>query len=110
MSCCSSAAFKRTWRGLRLHDAQHGFHPNRGKADCLFSMRWLVELARSHATPLHVVFVDFHKAFDSVNHKVMWRILKARGFHPKLSKVGGMIFGGSNNTNSRLFTEGVGGL
>ena len=37
----------------RLHDAQHGFRPNRGTADCLFSMRWLVELARSHATLLH---------------------------------------------------------
>ena len=55
----------------RLHDAQHGFRPNRGTADCLFSTRQLVELARSHATPLHAAFVDFRKAFDSVNHEVM---------------------------------------
>ena len=68
----------------RLHDAQHGFHPNRGTADCLFSMRRMVVLARSHATPLHAAFVDFCKAFDSVNHEVMWRILEARGVHPKL--------------------------
>ena len=68
----------------RLHDAQHGFRPSRGTADCLFSMRRLVELARSHATPLHAAFVDFRKAFDSVNHEVMWRILKARGVPPKL--------------------------
>ena len=71
--------------GGRLHDAQHGFRPNRGTADCLFSMRRLVEMARSHATPLHAAFVDFRNAFDSVNHhEVMWRILKARGVRPKL--------------------------
>ena len=50
----------------------------------LFSMRRLVEQARSHAAPLHAAFVDFCKAFDSVNHEVMWRILEARGVHPKL--------------------------
>ena len=32
----------------RLHDAQHGFRPNKGTADCLFNMRRMVELARSH--------------------------------------------------------------
>ena len=39
-------------------DAQHGFSPNRGTAGCLFSMRRLVGLARSHATPLHAAFVE----------------------------------------------------
>ena len=68
----------------RLRDAQLGFRPNRGMADCHFSMRRLVELARSHATPLHTAFVDFRKAYDSVNQEVMWCILKARGVHPKL--------------------------
>ena len=79
----------------RLHDAQHGFRPNRGTADCLFSMRQLVELARSHATPLHAAFVDFRKAFDSVNHEVMWRILKARGVHPKLLALIKDLYSGS---------------
>ena len=30
---------------------------------------------------MHAAFVDFSKAFDSVNH---WEVLEARGIHPKL--------------------------
>ena len=58
-------------------------------------MRRLVELAWSHATPLHAAFVDFRKAFDSVNHEVMWRILKARGVHPKLLALIKDLYSGS---------------
>jgi len=68
----------------RLHDAQHGFRSGRGTADCLFNLRRVVELARAHATPMHAAFVDFSKAFDSVNHEALWEVLEARGIHPKL--------------------------
>ena len=44
----------------------------------------VVELARAHATPMHAAFVDFSKAFDSVNHEALWEVLEARGIHPKL--------------------------
>ena len=33
---------------------------------------------------LHAAFVDFSKAFDSVNHEALWEVLEARGIHPKL--------------------------
>ena len=68
----------------RMHDAQHGFRSGRGTADCLFNLRRVVELARAHATPMHAAFVDFSKAFDSVNHEALWEVLEARGIHPKL--------------------------
>ena len=32
----------------------------------------------------HAAFVDFSKAFDSVNHEALWEMLEARGIHPKL--------------------------
>ena len=62
----------------RLHDAQHGFRSGRGTADCLFNLRQVVELARAYATPMHAAFVDFGKAFDSVNHEALWEVLEAR--------------------------------
>ena len=68
----------------RLHDAQHGFRSGRGTADCLFNLRRVVELARAHATPMHAAFVDFSKAFDSVNHEALWEVLETRGILPKL--------------------------
>ena len=36
------------------------------------------------STPMHAAFVDFIKAFDSVNHEALWEVLEARGIHPKL--------------------------
>jgi len=68
----------------QLLDCQHGFRPGRGTGDALFSMRRLVELARDFKAPLHAAFVDFRKAFDSVNRPTLWRLLKARGVAPKL--------------------------
>ena len=31
-----------------------------------------------------IAFVDFSKAFYSVNHEALWEVLEARGIHPKL--------------------------
>ena len=39
--------------------------------------------------------LDFRKAFDSVNREVMWRILKARGVHPKLLALIKDLYSGS---------------
>ena len=51
-----------------MHDAQHGLHSGRGCRR--------LELARARANP---AFVDFSKAFDSVNYEVLWAALEARG-------------------------------
>ena len=47
-------------------------------------MRRLEELARDFNTPLHAAFVDFRKAFDSVNRQALWELLRARGVAEKL--------------------------
>ena len=46
----------------------------------------MMELARQYEAPMHAVFVDFSKAlaFDLVNHRVLWAVLRARGLAPKL--------------------------
>ena len=68
----------------QLLDAQHGFRPGRGTAGALFSVRRLQELARDWGAPAHAAFVDFRKAFDSINREALWRLLEARGVAPKL--------------------------
>jgi len=67
-----------------LSESQCGFRKGRGCADLHFSLRRLSELARAHRAPLWVSFVDFRKAFDSVNREALWAILAARGVPPKL--------------------------
>ena len=68
----------------QLLDCQKGFRPSSGTTDALYSMRRLIELSRDYSAPLHAAFVDFRKAFDSVNRRTLWRLLQARGVSPKL--------------------------
>jgi hypothetical protein len=77
---------RRTYQHLsnQMLDCQQGFRPNRGTGDALFSLRRLEELARDFNTPLHAAFVDFRKAFDSVDREALWQLLRARGLAPKM--------------------------
>jgi hypothetical protein len=77
---------RRTYHHLsnQMLDCQQGFRPNRGTGDALFSLRRLEELARDFNTPLHAAFVDFRKAFDSVDREALWQLLRARGLAPKM--------------------------
>ena len=74
----------RTYLEAQLLDAQQGFRQRRGTPDALFSQRRMMELARQYEAPLRAAFVDFSKAFDLVNHRVLWAALRARGLDPKL--------------------------
>lgn len=68
----------------QLMDAQHGFRPGSGTNGAICSMRIMMELSRARRTPLHTAFVDFRKAFDSVNREALWAVMAARGVAPKL--------------------------
>jgi hypothetical protein len=67
-----------------LAESQCGFRKGRGCPDLHFSLRRLTELAHAHRAPLWVAFVDFRKAFDSVNREALWAILASRGVPTKL--------------------------
>jgi hypothetical protein len=62
-----------------LHEAQCGFRASRSCADQLFSLRRLCELSRAAHKPLYAAFVDYRKAFDSVNRDAIWKLLTSRG-------------------------------
>eukprot|EP00798_Chlamydomonas_sp_ICE-L_P006783 gene6783-biopygen2694 len=67
-----------------LHEAQCGFRASRGCADQLFTMRRICELSKARRAPLFAAFVDYRKAFDSVNREAMWTLMAARGVDPHL--------------------------
>ena len=46
-------------------------------------MRIIIEQSLDWQAPLHAVFVDFQKAFDSVDRDVIWRLMHHYGFPPK---------------------------
>ena len=56
-----------------------GFRAGVGTRDQIFNLRMIMEKAREHNTPLYLAFVDYKKAFDSVKHRKLWRLLRRMG-------------------------------
>jgi len=50
-----------------IADEQAGFRQGRGTRDQITNLRILMHKAREHQQPLYMCFVDFKKAFDSID-------------------------------------------
>ena len=51
-----------------LPDVQAGFRKGRGTRDQIANIRWIIEKAREFQKNIYFCFIDYAKAFDSVNH------------------------------------------
>ena len=55
-----------------------------GCMDQIFALRNILEQSLEWSTSLCINFIDFQKAFDSVHHESLWKILQAYGLKPKI--------------------------
>ena len=62
-----------------LPDVQAGFKKGRGTRDQIANIRWIMEKAREFQKNIYLCFIDYAKAFDCVDHKKLWKILKEMG-------------------------------
>ena len=60
----------------RLRREQAGFRPNRSCIDQISTLWIIIEQCVEWSSRLYVVFIDFEKAFDSVNREAMWKEMK----------------------------------
>ena len=51
-------------------------------------LRLIIEQSAEYRSDLHLVFVDFEKAFDNVDRERLWMALRRRGMPNKLVQVG----------------------
>ena len=51
-----------------LPDVQAGFQKGRGIRDQIANIRWIMEKAREFQKSIYFYFIDYAKAFDSVDH------------------------------------------
>ena len=65
---------------------QAGFRPG-SCVDHINTLRLIIEQSAEYHSDLHLVFVDFEKAFDSVDRKGLWMALRRRGIANKLVSV-----------------------
>ena len=53
---------------------QAAFRANYGVNDHLFTLTIMTELAGAWSIPLWLAFIDFEKAFDSVDRELLWLV------------------------------------
>ena len=59
-----------------LPDVQVGFRKGKGTRDQIANIRWIMEKARELQKNIYFCFIDYAKAFDSMGHNKLWKILK----------------------------------
>ena len=62
-----------------LPDVQAGFRKGRGTRDQIANIHWIIEKARKFQKTIYFCFIDYTKAFDSVDHNKLQNILKEMG-------------------------------
>ena len=63
----------------RLPDVRAGFRKGRGTRDQIANIRWIMEKQESSRKNIYFCFIGYAKAFDCVDHKKLWKILKEMG-------------------------------
>ena len=63
----------------KLGTNQNGFRPGQSTLAQILTLRRIIEGVKSKTLPAFMIFVDFHKAFDSIHRGKLMEILKAYG-------------------------------
>ena len=82
---------------------QAGFKRNYSTVDHMFTLMAFIQKQLSLKRKLYVAFIDFEKAFDSVNRSIMWPILLKNGIKGKLFRCIIIMY---NNVKARIRCRG----
>ena len=85
-----------------LRSNQAGFRSGRSCAQQIHILR-IVEGFQDYQPPLTVTFIDFKKAFDSINRKVIFAVLRHYGIPEPLVNAIGALY---NNSKSAVMVDG----
>ena len=56
----------------------------RGTIDQIANIHWIIEKPREFQKNIYFCFIDYAKAFDSVDHNKLWKILQEMGIPDQL--------------------------
>lgn len=71
-----------------ITDAQFGFQPNIGTAEAIFCLSSIIHMSlRNKIKRLYCCFIDFKKAFDTVERLKLWQKLDMYGIRGKFLNV-----------------------
>lgn len=52
---------------IQVHPAMHGFRTGQGTGTASIKLKLHIQLATIHQIPLHIIFLDLKKAYDSIH-------------------------------------------
>ena len=81
-----------------LPDVQAGFRKGRGTRDQSANICWIMEKARGFQKNIYFCIFDYAKAFDYVDHKKLWKILKEMGIPDLLTCLLRNLYAGQKAT------------
>ena len=68
-----------------LRDEQAGFRQNRSCLDQIATLRIIIEQSIEWNASIYINFIDFEKAFDSVDRETLWKLLRHYGIPQKIT-------------------------
>ena len=71
---------------------QAGFRKSFSTTDHVQVMNELIERAVEYNFPLYIAFIDYSKAFDSIEHGALWNALNRQGVPAKMIRVLQLIY------------------
>ena len=77
-----------------LPDVQAGFRKIRETRDQIASICWIIEKVRKSQKNIYFCFIDYAKAFDSVERNKIWKTLKEMGIPDHLTCLLGNLYVG----------------
>ena len=77
---------------LTLREEQAGFRSGRGCMHQIFALQNILEKSLEWNTSLCINFIDFQRAFDSVQWERQWKIIQAYGLPPKIINLINMFY------------------
>ena len=79
-----------------LPDVHAGFRKSSGTRDQIANICWIIEKAREFQKNIYFCFIDYNKAFDSVDRNKVWEILKEMGMPDHLTCLLTNLYTGQN--------------
>uniref|UniRef100_A0AAV2JSU2 Reverse transcriptase domain-containing protein n=1 Tax=Knipowitschia caucasica TaxID=637954 RepID=A0AAV2JSU2_KNICA len=70
-----------------LRDQQAGFRKERSCTDQIATLRIILEQSLEWNSPMYVNFIDYEKAFDSVDRQSLWKLLRHYGVPEKITNI-----------------------
>ena len=86
------------YMNCELPDVQAGFRKGKETRDQIAKICWIIKKAREFQKNIYFCFIDYAKAFDCVDLKKLWKILKEMGISDHLTCLLRNLYAGQEAT------------